>query len=1034
MGLRSIGLAFATEAFGVRKELQEAVKTPTIFDKTAGKLFPDHDCRNIQNPVVNWDELRETFRTACPPTKYTWSLQCSTVVVNWSDGLRFLEDYTDFPIEKGPKHAAFRRLAKQQCPLGYIVLLTVRLLHCALKQAMTDCFLPYSVAIREQVRGIDFKVFMGSDWPVFALLNTLPWDEWPGYDRQAMDFDCDRSGNSIVDWPSFRRIFDWPFDVDLAPFEASVAATHGGQLYDRNPEIPLRFAAEKREKKFRHMPLPAELGANANAAQGFQGGELLDAQYFITEEDSNEILLEELTQFTPEEQLEDEAGVSDASFVRHEDRKSGSYVYFSTKDMPKPPILDPTWRVDKRIVNPDKTLYLRGEEYRNMSAEEYVQAHPGIPSQRFADLDTLLRTPLRPFAKASQAHYYSDYRSWWLDSIKYVYAERIHEQTGVASQECLYGVYTANLIKALWAADTESSAFQPYSVAISNTFFESLHFIGASKWPIFALLEHGRSLRRHRYAMDFSEEDLDLVHKHMGPWLQSLDADAHRKALGIYVPALRSRAKRSGHPGITRESWKRSLFENDAMDSTESAAENPAMEPTSRNFNHYAEASRSPFHKLHFQETVRAIVEAGARLRFLYVSFVYGAYKKYIRGWIRRLKFLQVDNVLLYTLDQDSHEECLRFSKIYQSEAQCLRGLTISALNKFTILLVCLQLGFDVMWLDLDIFLMKNPTPTIMQMTRGNPEGRIHSDSRHNYRERHQEAVARGDNYLVNSEIDLPAIIGDDFSVLTVSGEQRYHDPVENPEEYIDLTLTDAKNDYGPEDDLATEERLEQNPEETRYDLLIAYSFVSDCICNGFFFLKSKPAVVDWLEELIVWLYQHPFEHDQRAMSALLNYTEKVGFPKDYKHPRIPNWFVFDVENEFINWPYWVGDLEKMALIHFVDGAAYSLYGRGDWDASIPLERATEASMLDVFYLDMGDPDSSRPEIGSPEMGDPEIGHPNTADQLSDWKRELVLQQRLEKSPEQRQKCGILPNVESAHLGTGWVDAKLKALRRTVNP
>lgn len=67
------------------------------------------------------------------------------------------------------------------------------------------------------------------------------------------------------------------------------------------------------------------------------------------------------------------------------------------------------------------------------------------------------------------------------------------------------------------------------------------------------------------------------------------------------------------------------------------------------------------------------------------------------------------------------------------------------------------------------------------------------------------------------------------------------------------------------------------------YELLIGYAFWSDCICNGFFHLKSTPRMVHWLQELLIWLYNHPYEHDQRAMSAFLNYTERVSFPKKDK-------------------------------------------------------------------------------------------------------------------------------------------------------
>jgi hypothetical protein len=50
------------------------------------------------------------------------------------------------------------------------------------------------------------------------------------------------------------------------------------------------------------------------------------------------------------------------------------------------------------------------------------------------------------------------------------------------------------------------------------------------------------------------------------------------------------------------------------------------------------------------------------------------------------------------------------------------------------------------------------------------------------------------------------------------------------------------------------------------------------------------------------------------------------------------------------NRPQWTGALERIQLIHFVDGAAFSLYGRGGWDASIPLERTGYDRSLNLDF------------------------------------------------------------------------------------
>ena len=83
---------------------------------------------------------------------------------------------------------------------------------------------------------------------------------------------------------------------------------------------------------------------------------------------------------------------------------------------------------------------------------------------------------------------------------------------------------------------------------------------------------------------------------------------------------------------------------------------------------------------------------------------------------------------------------------------QCVTG-SVSAMNKYTLLLVALQLGIDVMWLDFDIFLVKDPTPSILEAAKA-------------------------------------------------------------------------------------------------ADLLISYDYTSDCVCNGFFYIRSKPSLHQWLFEV----------------------------------------------------------------------------------------------------------------------------------------------------------------------------------------
>ena len=92
-------------------------------------------------------------------------------------------------------------------------------------------------------------------------------------------------------------------------------------------------------------------------------------------------------------------------------------------------------------------------------------------------------------------------------------------------------------------------------------------------------------------------------------------------------------------------------------------------------------------------------------------------------------------------------------------------------------------------------------------------------------------------------------------------------------------------NSYKPSSSSSTEDQARTIREKAvPMDIIMGYSFLSDCLCDGFFYLKATPAVVEWTRFLLVWLYQHPYEHDQRAMSALLNYTEKVSLSEERGH------------------------------------------------------------------------------------------------------------------------------------------------------
>lgn len=67
-------------------------------------------------------------------------------------------------------------------------------------------------------------------------------------------------------------------------------------------------------------------------------------------------------------------------------------------------------------------------------------------------------------------------------------------------------------------------------------------------------------------------------------------------------------------------------------------------------------------------------------------------------------------------------------------------------------------------------------------------------------------------------------------------------------------------------------------------------------------YFKSSPNTVLWLVDVLHWMYEHPYEHDQKCFSAYLNYTEPVTM--DWADlPRsgpLPHWDTLDPVRQFV--------------------------------------------------------------------------------------------------------------------------------------
>ncbi|CAE7713149.1 LIP5 [Symbiodinium necroappetens] len=368
-------------------------------------------------------------------------------------------------------------------------------------------------------------------------------------------------------------------------------------------------------------------------------------------------------------------------------------------------------------------------------------------------------------------------KDWYNATIRYVMSWQMTQIPQELYKECPLGFITTMLIKAITCATTESSCFDSFAGKAESFLKSSPHMLDLlahSRWPLATLLNFLATTARHQYFLDFTEDELS---GNLSPLILSQST--------TFVAAMGN--------------WLGSLHKAGQHCFRDLAAVLPKLGPA------WEEAPN-----------------------LVYITMIYGAkFNRYMRRFCARARSVGLvgERLLIFTLDQEAFELCL-----VENGQRCIRG-TPSIMNKFTLPLMCAHLGLDTVWIDLDVFLMVDPTPALL-------------------------------------------------------------------------------------------EHAERGP----YDLLVSGSFEADCICNGIVYFRSTRVVVDWLLSVLVWMYHHPYEHDQKTFSAFLNYTERVS-KDDLDLPQIPLWDTLDPINQFVTPDTfegngWTGDLENIVIYHFLNGEA----------------------------------------------------------------------------------------------------------------
>eukprot|EP00929_Paragymnodinium_shiwhaense_P098125 TRINITY_DN59660_c0_g1_i1.p1 TRINITY_DN59660_c0_g1~~TRINITY_DN59660_c0_g1_i1.p1 ORF type:complete len:647 (-),score=128.63 TRINITY_DN59660_c0_g1_i1:7-1947(-) len=137
------------------------------------------------------------------------------------------------------------------------------------------------------------------------------------------------------------------------------------------------------------------------------------------------------------------------------------------------------------------------------------------------------------------------------------------------------------------------------------------------------------------------------------------------------------------------------------------------------------------------------------------------------------------------------------------------------------------------------------------------------------------------------------------------------------------------------------------------YELLVSGSFAVDCVCSGIVFFRACERTRTWLTNLLSWMYEHPYEHDQKAFNAFLRAGERVAF--DHELPvaaeDMPRWAFLDPETEFVSARHvdvagWYGDADRIVAFHML---------HGDSDATEASKQFAARFNLGVGYMPLLD-------------------------------------------------------------------------------
>ncbi|KAF4750977.1 hypothetical protein FOZ62_020264, partial [Perkinsus olseni] len=115
-----------------------------------------------------------------------------------------------------------------------------------------------------------------------------------------------------------------------------------------------------------------------------------------------------------------------------------------------------------------------------------------------------------------------------------------------------------------------------------------------------------------------------------------------------------------------------------------------------------------------FADVMAALWQLKPDTHIVPMTMVYGrGFNRYLLRYLERAKVVGIGHFFVFTLDEEAYEICRK-----HPIGLCVRG-TPSILNKFTLPLVLLHAGIDVLWMDFDVFMFQDPVEAVLEQNEG---------------------------------------------------------------------------------------------------------------------------------------------------------------------------------------------------------------------------------------------------------------------------------------------------------------------------